>query len=175
MPPRGPRTCACCWGRTSLFSSTELAMVPDLQSKVARPAGPSRRQVIRSAVAGSLLMPGLLAQMLAAAEGPSSAGADPLAPRPPHFAPKAKRVIFLYMSGGVSHVDSFDPKPRLAADHGKEVVLDHPETKDRPGYEKIYLKRPQWECKPRGRCGAVVSDMFPLVGARVDDLTVIRS
>ena len=45
-------------------------------------------------------------------------------PRPPHFPPKAKRVIFLYMSGGVSHVDSFDPKPKLFADAGKTVTVD---------------------------------------------------
>ena len=49
------------------------------------------------------------------------------------------------MSGGVSHVDSFDPKPRLFADHGKPITLDHPETRNRPGYEKLFLKRPQWE------------------------------
>ncbi len=134
----------------------------------------SRRQVIQSAVAGSLLMPGLLSQLLAAEEA-SARGADPLSPRQPHFAAKAKRVIFLYMSGGVSHVDSFDPKPKLAADHGKQVTLDHPETNNRPGYEKLFLKRPQWEFKPRGRCGTEISEMFPHVAAHADDLAVVRS
>jgi hypothetical protein len=84
-------------------------------------------------------------------------------------------VIFLFMSGGVSHVDSFDPKPRLVADHGKEVVFDHPETRNRPGYEKIYLKRPDWKFTPRGDSGIEVSDLFPHVGGRIDDITVIRS
>ena len=65
------------------------------------------------------------------------------------------------MSGGVSHVDSFDPKPKLFADHGKTVKLDHPETRNRPGYEKLYLKRPQWDFQPRGKSGTEVSDLFP--------------
>ena len=55
------------------------------------------------------------------------------------------------MTGGVSHVDTFDPKPKLAADAGKEVKLDHPETKNRAGYEKLFLKRPQWEFAHHGR------------------------
>ena len=57
------------------------------------------------------------------------------------------------MTGGVSHVDTFDPKPALHRDHGKEIKADHPEIKDRPGYEKIYLKRPQWDFSPHGVSG----------------------
>ncbi len=79
------------------------------------------------------------------------------------------------MSGGVSHVDSFDYKPKLFSDHGKEVKLDHPETRNRPGYEKLFLKRPQWEFKPRGKSGAMVSDLFPHMAECVDDLAIIRS
>ncbi len=127
----------------------------------------TRRAFLRSAVAGSLLMPGLLSELLAAE--------DPLAARPAHAAGKAKSVIFLFMSGGVSHVDSFDPKPRLFADHGKRVTLDHPETRDRPGYEKLFLKRPQWEFRRHGQCGTEVSALFPHVAECVDDLAVIRS
>ena len=86
---------------------------------------------------------------------PADAGSAslPLAPRAPHFPARAKAVIFLFMSGGVSHVDSFDPKPRLFKDHGKSVKLDHPETRNRSGYEKLHLKRPQWAFKKRGQCG----------------------
>ena len=73
--------------------------------------------MIRSLVGGSLLLPGIVSELLAADDSP--ADADPLAPKPPHFAPRAKRVIFLNMSGGVSHVDSFDYKPKLIADHNK--------------------------------------------------------
>jgi hypothetical protein len=103
------------------------------------------------------------------------AGDDPLAARTSHFRARAKRVIFLFMSGGVSHVDSFDPKPRLVADHGKTVTLDHPETRNRPGYEKLYLKRPQWTFQKHGRCGTEVSSLFPHVARVVDHLCVIRS
>jgi hypothetical protein len=79
------------------------------------------------------------------------------------------------MSGGVSHVDSFDPKPRLVGDHGKAVAFDHPETRNRPGYEKLYLKRPGWEFSPRGQSGTEVSSLFPRMGDQVDDFALIRS
>jgi hypothetical protein len=127
---------------------------------------------MRSAVAGSLLMPGILSELLAE-DAPTSG--DLLAARPPQIPARAKNVIFLFMSGGVSHVDSFDYKPRLFSDHGKEVVLDHPETRNRPGYEKLFLKRPQWEFKARGRSGAMVSELFPHIAGCVDDLAIIRS
>ncbi len=129
----------------------------------------SRRGFVQSAVAGSLLMPGILSELLAADS------ADPLAPRPPHFPGKAKAVIFLFMSGGVSHVDSFDPKPKLFADHGKQVTFDHPETKNRPGYEKLFLKKPNWKFTPRGKSGTEISDLFPHLAERADDIALIRS
>ena len=138
----------------------------------------NRRQFVRSAVAGSLLMPGLLSELLAADGGGSAGdvdGGNPLAPKPPHFPAKAKSVIFLFMSGGVSHIDSFDPKPQLFADHGKQVTLDHPETRNRPGYEKIFLKRPDWKFSPRGQSGVEVSDLFPQIAGKVDDIALIRS
>lgn len=127
-----------------------------------------RRQFLRSAVAGSLLFPGIVEQLVADS-------GDPLAPRQPHFPARAQRVIFLFMTGGVSHVDTFDPKPALHRDHGKEIHADHPEIKDRPGYERIYLKQPQWEFAPHGACGTEVSSLFPQVAQRVDDIALIRS
>jgi Protein of unknown function (DUF1501) len=135
---------------------------------------PPRRQFLRSLVAGSLLMPGILHELLAedAARGGVT---DPLLPKAPHFPAKAKRVIFLYMTGGVSHVDTFDPKPRLFADVGKEVKLDHPEIRNRPGYEHIFLKRPQWEFKPHGHSGTEVSALFPHIAGCADDIALIRS
>ncbi len=128
-----------------------------------------RRGFLRSAVAGSMLMPGILHELLAADQ------ADPVAPKSPHFPGKAKSVIFLFMSGGVSHVDSFDPKPALFADHGKQVALDHPETRNRPGYEKLFLKRPGWEFAPRGKSGTEVSSLFPHMGECVDEIALVRS
>jgi hypothetical protein len=122
---------------------------------------------LRSAVAGSMLWPALVNELLA--------DDDPLAPRPGHFPAKAKRAIFLYMSGGVSHVDTFDHKPRLWSDYGKAVALDHPETRNRPGFEKLYLKHPQWTFQHYGQCGTEVSTLFPNVAGCVDDLCLIRS
>ncbi len=120
-------------------------------------------------VGGSLLLPGLVSQLMAE----DGAGDDPLVPRAPHFAPKAKRVIFLYMSGGVSHVDSWDPKPRLFADAGKTVSVD--EFQGRKGDFRMFAKRPQWEFSRHGRCGTEVSSLFPHMAGCVDDLCVIRS
>jgi hypothetical protein len=131
--------------------------------------GPSRRQFVQSAVAGSMLMSGLLSELLAADS------ADPLAVKKPHFKAKAKSVIFLFMSGGVSHVDSFDPKPKLIADHGKQVKFDHPETKNRPGYEKLFLKKPDWKFSPGGKSGIEVSGLFPHIGKQADDIALVRS
>jgi hypothetical protein len=128
----------------------------------------TRRGLLKSAVAGTTLFPAIVRQLLAES-------GDPLAPRNPQFPVKAKNIIFLFMTGGVSHVDTLDPKPALTRDHGKEIKADHPEIKDRPGYERIYLKRPQWEFTPRGECGTEVSSLFPHVGSCVDDMAVIRS
>jgi hypothetical protein len=133
-----------------------------------------RRGFLRSLSASSLILPGLVHELLAA-EAPAGPATGPLAPKKPHFKPRAKSVIFLYMSGGVSHVDTFDPRPKLTADHGKSVTLDHPETRGRPGYEKLYLKRPGWEFKKHGKSGIEVSSLFPHVAGVVDDLTVLRS
>ena len=147
------------------------------------PPDGSRRALLRSFVAGSLLMPGILRELLAGeadaersgSVGRSAIGDDPLAPKPTHFPAKAKNVIFLFMTGGVSHVDSFDPKPRLFTDVGKELKLDHPEIQNRPGYERIFLKRPQWEFQKRGQCGTEVSSLFPNVAECMDDIALIRS
>ncbi len=132
----------------------------------------SRRCVLRSLIGGSMLLPGILSQLLAE-DTSSSLSADPLAAKPTHFPPKAKRVIFLYMSGGVSHVDTWDPKPKLFADAGKTVSVD--EFQGRKGDFKMYLQRPQWEFAPHGKCGTEVSSLFPHMAACVDDLCVIRS
>ena len=127
----------------------------------------TRRHMIRSLVGGSILMPGLLSGLFSDdALGSGATSGGPLDPRTPHHAAKAKRVIFLYMSGGVSHMDSFDPKPRLNADHGKP---SGPNNTGRPWLRTF------WDARPRGQCGTEVSDLFPHVGSVVDDLCVIRS
>ena len=124
----------------------------------------TRRQMIRSLAAGGLLLPGVLSEMIA---GQASASphppADPLAPRAPHFAPPAKRVIFLFMTGGVSHVDTFDPKPALRAHHGKQRG------------DQDYYKGADWGFCRYGQSGIEVSDLFPNIGGMADELSVIRS
>ncbi|MCC2671821.1 MAG: hypothetical protein K0Q72_4292 [Armatimonadetes bacterium] len=135
----------------------------------------SRRTVVRSLLGGSLLLPAVLADVCAADDRRpvASAAEDPLASRMPHVPARAKRVILLYMTGGVSHVDSFDPKPKLFADHGQTVSVN--EFQGKPGDYKMFLKRPQWEFKRRGRSGIEVSELFPHVAGRADDLCVVRS
>ena len=98
----------------------------------------------------------------------------PLTPRPPHLVPKARSVIFLYMDGGVSQVDSFDPKPRLARENGQ-----NPYDKfkvDATQFDNIgtILKSP-WDFRRYGESGIEVSDLFPYIGACADDLAVVRS
>lgn len=88
---------------------------------------------------------------------------SPLAPKQPHFEPKAKRVILLFMPGGVSHVDSFDPKPGLRAADGKAA-----------GKERIYTGS-MWGHHRCGQNGVLISDLFPHLGGCMDDLCLIRS
>jgi hypothetical protein len=132
----------------------------------------SRRGLLRSMVGGSILLPGIVSQLLADDAAAPRSG-DPLAPKPAHFPPKAKRVIFLYMSGGVSHIDSWDPKPKLFADAGKTVPVN--EFQGRKGDYNMFLKRPQWTFARHGECGTEVSSLFPHVAECVDQLCVIRS
>ena len=97
---------------------------------------------------------------------------SPFAPRNTHHEPKAKSIIFLYMDGGVSQVDSFDYKPRLEKDHGKPFSAKiNPTQFDNIGKT---LKSP-WNFKRYGQCGLNVSDLFPYVGEMADDLCVVRS
>jgi len=134
---------------------------------------PTRREVLQRAAGGfgAIALHGMLAGEARAASIKSSA--DQLSPKQPHHAPRAKRVIFLYMTGGVSHVDSFDPKPELFANHGKKITVDNWQGK----LEEFtrYLKKPDWKFKPGGQSGIEVSDLFPHMRGIVDDLCVIRS
>jgi hypothetical protein len=125
----------------------------------------SRRQMVRSLVSGSIMLPAIITQLLSDEARAAADDANPLAPKAPHFPPKAKRVIFMCMSGGVSHVDTFDPKPRLVADAEKGVLS---------AGKRPYL-RPHWEFKPNPKCGTEVSDLFPAVRDVMDEICLIRS
>ncbi len=103
--------------------------------------------------------------------------ANPLAPKLPHFAARAKRVIFLFMQGGVSHVDSYDHKPRLVTDDGKKMGFDDARDLAKTG-SRASTKRvmkPLWNFAQRGQTGKWTSDLFPEVNRHVDDLTFVHS
>lgn len=99
----------------------------------------------------------------------------PLVPKPPHFKPRAKSVIFLFMEGAVSQVDSFDYKPMLAKFHGQDPRKAIGKL-EKTQFENVgqVLKSP-WNFKQHGQCGTWISDLFPHVAERADDLCVIRS
>ncbi len=123
-----------------------------------------RRDILRSFVGGSLLLPGLLSQLLA------EDGGDPLAAKPPHHPAKAKRIIFIFSNGGVSHMDTFDYKPQLFAADGKTKGIGGGLSN-----QQRVLLRPLWDFKPGGSCGTMVSDLFPRLRECMDDICVIRS
>jgi hypothetical protein len=97
---------------------------------------------------------------------------NPLAPKPPHFAAKARSVIVLFMDGGPSQVDTFDPKPRLDREHGEPIKCKVEPTQFN-NVGKV-MKCP-WKFKQYGESGIPVSDLFPHVAKHVDDLAIIRS
>jgi hypothetical protein len=112
------------------------------------------------------MLPAIITQLLSdEARGAGTDDANPLAPRAPHFAARAKRVIFMCMSGGVSHIDTFDPKPRLIADAEHGVLS---------AGKRPYL-RPHWDFKPNPKCGTEVSDLFPNVREVMNEICLIRS
>ena len=122
----------------------------------------SRRGFVKSLASASLFLPGVLHELMAQTSAQTADPSNPLAPKPPMFPAKAKRVIFLYMSGGASHVDTFDHKPKLIADTGKS-------------YKGDYLSAPRWHFKRYAKCDTQVSSLFPHVGSMMDDICVINS
>ncbi len=126
---------------------------------------------------GSIALAQLMASegLLASAAKPDPS-VNPLAPRPPHFAPKAKSVIFLYMSGGPSQIDLFDPKPDLEKWHGQSLPPSL-----RKDLKQAFLKpsatlmaSPQ-KFKQHGECGTEFSDLLPHTAACADDICLLRA
>ena len=96
----------------------------------------------------------------------------PFAPKEPHFSPRARNVIFLFMDGGPSQVDTFDPKPRLAREHGQPIKLKVPPTQ----FNNVgTVMQSPWAFRQYGESGIPVSDLFPHVAQCVDELAVVRS
>ncbi len=133
----------------------------------------SRRNMLRDFACGFGYIAFLgLATETAAQDLLTTGYVNPMAPKAPHFTPKAKRIIFLFMHGGVSHVDTFDPKPKLTELDGQPM----PGTKPKVTFSDTgnLLKSP-WEFRKYGQSGIEVSDLFPHVGSCIDDICVIRS
>ncbi len=119
----------------------------------------SRRRLLQAASAGF----GYLAFTGLAAEAAARETPSPLAPKLPHFPARARRVIFLCMRGGPSHMETFDPKPRLTVDHGK------------PGRNKnSKLLGARWKFQRHGQSGLEVTELLPETGRHADKLCVLR-
>jgi hypothetical protein len=143
---------------------------------------PTRREWLQGGALGfaSLALEALLARTSAAAS-PASEGRpplavpgsrNPLAQRLPHFRPRAKRVIFLFMHGGPSQVDTFDWKPLLERDHGKPLPFPKPRV---VFAQTGNLLRSPWKFRRHGESGAWVSELFPEVARHVDKLCFVKS
>jgi hypothetical protein len=139
--------------------------IKDYLVKAPKASQLSRRGMLRAAGCGFGMMglQSLLADSIA----------DPLAPKAPMFPARAKRVIFLFMHGGPSSIDTFDPKPYLDQNDGKPLPIKQPLT-FAAGKTGGLMKSP-WEFKNRGQSGLPVSTLFPEIASCADDLCVVRS
>jgi hypothetical protein len=143
-----------------------------------RPAG--RREFLwragggfgRIALAAILAERGLLTTDAGAAATPSTA--SPLAPRKPHHRAKAKQAIFLFMSGGPSHLELFDPKPDLQRLHGQRLPASFGPVKTRRAVDKNRLLGTKRTFRKHGRSGLEVSDLLPHLAGCADDLCLLR-
>ena len=128
-----------------------------------------RRQMLRQFDNGfgMLGLAGLLAD-----ETRANAASDPLTVKQPHYPAKAKRLIFLFMSGGPSHIDTFDPKPRLQRDNGKPLPFEQPKL---VRTRTTNLLQSPFKFAKQGQSGIEVSELFPHLSRHIDDLCVIRS
>jgi len=129
----------------------------------------SRRGMLRQSAVGfgSLALASLLGH-----ESQATESANPPVPALPHFPARAKRIIFLFMSGGPSQVDTFDPKPLLTRDDGKPLPFDKPRVQFNA---TANLMKSPWRFRQYGESGVWVSDLFPHLAQRVDDLCMIHS
>ncbi len=120
---------------------------------------------------GVVGLAGLLSDDVAADSPASQAGSNPIAPRSPHFAPRAKHVIHLFMNGGPSHVDTFDPKPLLKKYHGQPLPMKNFRTERRTAGA---FGSP-FRFSRYGESGIEVSELFAKTAAHIDDMAIIRS
>ncbi len=135
-----------------------------------RDFGISRRDMLKSSGTGLGVL-GLAGILANEARSAPVASANPLAPKVAHFPAKAKHVIHLFMNGGPSQVDTFDPKPELTKQHGKQAGSAGLKTERKTGA----LYKSPFSFKKYGQSGIEVSEIFPEIGACIDDICVVRS
>jgi hypothetical protein len=145
-------------------------MLPDRPAH-SRPTR-TRREFVRDAFCG---FGGLAFSAMLHQEQARAGAADPLAPRPPHHPARAKAVIFLFMAGGPSHIETFDPKPLLDRLHGQARPKEFGEAKYQFIQSNAKLLGTRRTFRKHGQSGIEVSDLFPQTAECVDDLAVIRS
>ena len=132
----------------------------------------SRRQMLAQSACGfgSIALAGLFASQSRADEIPNS-----LVQRPPMFAPRAKRVIFIFMQGGPSHIDTFDFKPELVKNDGQQIDFTGVRFGTFGNKSKRQLLKPLWKFEKHGQCGQYVSGLFPQMAKHVDKMCMIHS
>ncbi len=137
---------------------------------------PSRRDFLRTTSCGfgSLALNAML-QQEAAASPAKTDDASPLAVKPTHFTPSAKRIIFLFMSGGPSQMDLYDYKPQLAKGSGQSLPYKLPETEATVGLDNTKLLGPVSGFSHAGECGLHMSDLLPHTARHADELCVLRA
>ena len=129
-----------------------------------------RRQLLRAAACGfgSVALQGMMSGLARAAGGP-------LAARAPHFAPRARRVIFLFIQGGPSQLDLFDPKPLITRKHGEKISPPIDGNKVTIGVDKYLALAPIAPVRPRGASGMMISDLMPHLASVADELCLLRA
>jgi hypothetical protein len=130
----------------------------------------TRRQLLRTTACGfgGLALQGLLTNLAGAALPPSRVAG-------PHHVPRAKRIIFLFMAGGPSQADLFDPKPLIARHHGQTVAAPVDDQQIRVGVEKFLAMGPVAPVRPRGQSGMTISGLLPNLAGVADDLCLLRA
>ncbi len=136
----------------------------------------SRRKLLQASTIGTLVLSDLMSNAQPSMAAESSIAEGPLSQRPPHFAPRAKRIIHLFMNGGPSQMDTFDPKPELNRLDGQELpasVLQQLQPTQRNRAGNIFGS--PFRFRQYGMSGLPVSELYPHVAQHVDDLCIIRS
>ena len=155
--------------RIGFKSNKGLAMSHSLPHLGSLPA--TRREFLRRSGIGlgTLALAGVMTDDTSS-RLQAAANSNPMAPKPPHFAPKAKAVIHLFLNGGPSQVDTFDPKPALDQYHGKAIPMSLRTERDTGAAYRSPFKFQKY-----GNSGIEVSELFSHVGEMIDDVCVIRS